>query len=90
MRLVLAHSFQMCLPSQPDKNWLEGIEIVCLCPSTHLGNCSDQVIDMAQVQQIYARLFTHIDAATSLLLKQDFQNGPGPVPSRLTIVDDTT
>jgi hypothetical protein len=26
---------------------------------------------MAQVQQIYARLFTHIDIATSLLLKQD-------------------
>ena len=26
---------------------------------------------MAQVQQIYARLFTHIDVATSLLLKQD-------------------
>src|SRR5271168_2226593 len=26
---------------------------------------------MAQVQQIYAHLFTHIDAATSLLLKQD-------------------
>jgi hypothetical protein len=26
---------------------------------------------MAQVQQIYARLFAHIDAATSLLLKQD-------------------
>jgi hypothetical protein len=26
---------------------------------------------MAQVQQIYARLFTRIDAATSLLLKQD-------------------
>jgi hypothetical protein len=45
---------------------------------------------MAQVQQIYARLFTHIDAATSLLLKQDFQNEPGPVPSRLTIVEDTS
>src|SRR5439155_24639349 len=30
-----------------------------------------KVIDMAQVQQIYARLFTHIDDATSLLLKQD-------------------
>ena len=26
---------------------------------------------MAQVQQIYARLFTHIDITTSLLLKQD-------------------
>jgi hypothetical protein len=26
---------------------------------------------MAQVQQIYARLFSHIDVATSLLLKQD-------------------
>jgi hypothetical protein len=26
---------------------------------------------MAQVQQIYARLFTHIDIATSLPLKQD-------------------
>jgi hypothetical protein len=26
---------------------------------------------MAQVQQIYARLFAHIDVATSLLLKQD-------------------
>jgi hypothetical protein len=26
---------------------------------------------MAQVQQIYARLFTRIDVATSLLLKQD-------------------
>ena len=26
---------------------------------------------MAQVQQIYARLFTHVDVATSLLLKQD-------------------
>src|ERR1700733_2721511 len=26
---------------------------------------------MAQVQQIYARLFTHIEVATSLLLKQD-------------------
>jgi hypothetical protein len=26
---------------------------------------------MAQVQQIYARLFTHTDVATSLLLKQD-------------------
>jgi hypothetical protein len=26
---------------------------------------------MAQVQEIYARLFTHIDVATSLLLKQD-------------------
>jgi hypothetical protein len=26
---------------------------------------------MAQIQQIYARLVTHIDAATSLLLKQD-------------------
>jgi hypothetical protein len=26
---------------------------------------------MAQVQQIYARLFTHVDIATSLLLKQD-------------------
>jgi hypothetical protein len=26
---------------------------------------------MAQVQQIYARLFTHIDLAMSLLLKQD-------------------
>ena len=26
---------------------------------------------MAQVQQIYARLFVHIDVATSLLLKQD-------------------
>ena len=26
---------------------------------------------MVQVQQIYARLFTHIDTATSLLLKQD-------------------
>jgi hypothetical protein len=26
---------------------------------------------MARVQQIYARLFTHIDVATSLLLKQD-------------------
>ena len=26
---------------------------------------------MAQVQQIYARLFMHIDAATLLLLKQD-------------------
>ena len=25
---------------------------------------------MAQVEQIYARLFTHIDVATSLLLKQ--------------------
>ena len=45
--------------------------MVCLCPSAHLNNCSDQVIDMAQVQQIYARLFTHIDDATSLLLKQD-------------------
>ena len=50
---------------------LEGIEIVCLCPSAHLNNCSGQVIDMAQVQQIYARLFTHIDVATLLLLKQD-------------------
>src|SRR5271155_3626807 len=45
--------------------------MVCLCPSAHLNNCSDQVIGMAQVQQIYARLFTHIDVATSLLLKQD-------------------
>jgi len=26
---------------------------------------------MAQVQQIYARLFAHIDVAKSLLLKQD-------------------
>ena len=26
---------------------------------------------MAQVQQIYARLFAHIDVATSMLLKQD-------------------
>src|SRR5436309_15045244 len=42
---------------------LEGIEMVCLCPSAHLNNCSDQVIDMAQVQQIYARLFTHINVA---------------------------
>ena len=40
-------------------------------PISHLNNCSDQVIDLAQVQQIYARLFMHIDAATSLLLKQD-------------------
>jgi hypothetical protein len=53
------------------ENLLESIEIVGLCPSAHLNNCSDQVIDMAQVQQIYARLFTHIDVATSLLLKQD-------------------
>ena len=30
-----------------------------------------KVIDMAQVQQIYAHLFAHIDVATSLLLKQD-------------------
>ena len=30
---------------------------------------------MAQVQQIYARLFTHIDVATSLLLKQDLVEG---------------
>ena len=31
---------------------------------------------MAQVQQIYARLFTHIDVATSLLLaRQPFQAG---------------
>jgi hypothetical protein len=37
----------------------------------YLNNCSDQVIDLAQVQQIYARLFMHIDAATSLLLKQN-------------------
>jgi hypothetical protein len=29
---------------------------------------SDQVMDMAQVQQIYARLLTHIDITTSLLL----------------------
>jgi hypothetical protein len=43
----------------------KGIEIVCLCPSAHLNNCSDQVMDMAQVQQIYARLFTHIDVATA-------------------------
>jgi hypothetical protein len=50
---------------------VECIEMVCLCPSAHLNNCSDQVIGMAQVQQIYARLFTHIDVATSLLLKQD-------------------
>jgi hypothetical protein len=26
---------------------------------------------MARVERIYARLFTHIDVATSLLLKQD-------------------
>ena len=26
---------------------------------------------MAQLEQIYTRLFTHIDVATSLLLKQD-------------------
>jgi hypothetical protein len=39
--------------------------MVCLCPSAHLNNCSDQVIDMTQVQQIYARLFTHIDVATA-------------------------
>jgi hypothetical protein len=39
--------------------------MVCLCPSAHLNNCSDQVMDMAQVQQIYARLFTHIDVATA-------------------------
>jgi hypothetical protein len=38
--------------------------------SAHLNNCSDQVIDMAQVQQIYARLFAHMDVATSLLLMQ--------------------
>jgi hypothetical protein len=42
-----------------------------ISPSPYLNNCSDQVIDMAQVQQIYARLFTHVDVATSLLLKQD-------------------
>jgi hypothetical protein len=40
-------------------------------PISPTNNCSDQVIDMAQVQQIYARLFAYIDVATSLLLKQD-------------------
>ena len=40
-------------------------------PISPLNNCSGQVIDMAQIQQIYARLITHIDAATSPLLKQD-------------------
>jgi hypothetical protein len=47
---------------------LEGPEVGFFC---FYNNCSDQVIDMAQVQQIYPRLFTHIDVATSLLLKQD-------------------
>jgi hypothetical protein len=54
---------------------LEGVEIDCLCPSAHLHDCSDQVIDMAQAQQIDARLFSHIDVATSLLLKQDLSPG---------------
>ena len=57
------------------QNLLEGIEIDCLYPSAHLNNCSDQVIDMARVQQIYACLFTHIDVATSPLLKQDLSPG---------------
>ena len=38
--------------------------MVCLYLSAHLNNCSDQV-DMTQVQQIYARLFTHIDVVTA-------------------------
>jgi hypothetical protein len=49
----------------------EGIEIVCLCPSAHLNNCSDQVIDMAQVQRIYARLFTHLSRKSATIFGQE-------------------
>ena len=43
-------------------------------PISPLNNYSGQVIDMAQIQQIYVCLFSHIDVATSLLLKQDLVN----------------
>jgi hypothetical protein len=39
--------------------------MVCLCSLTYLNNCSDQVINITQVQQIYARLFIHINVATA-------------------------
>ena len=54
---------------------LEGIEIVCMCPISPLNNCSDQVIDMAQIQQIYARLVTHIDAEASTCQARSSRDG---------------